>query len=119
MAKYVVLIPGNEDSWEATPQEQKERVYNAHVEFAKLLAERGHTFVEGAELVRSDQARIVSGSVDDVTITDGPYAEAAEQLTGFYVIDSDDLDDLLKCVGRLTADEGRVEVRSYASGGGM
>src|SRR3954454_14282139 len=119
MAKYVVLIPGNEDSWDATPQEQKERVYNAHMEFAKLLAERGHTFVEGAELVRSDQARIVSGSVDDVTITDGPYAEAAEQLTGFYVIDSDDLDDLLKCVGRLTADEGRVEVRSYASGGGM
>ena len=87
------------------------------MEFAKLLAERGHSFVEGAELVRSDQARIVSGSVDDVTVTDGPYAEAAEQLTGFYVIETDDLDDLLKCVGRLTSDEGRVEVRAYAAGG--
>jgi len=117
MAKYVVLIPGNEDTWEATPQEDKEQVYNAHMEFAKLLAERGHSFVEGAELVRSDRARIVRGSVDDVSVTDGPYAEAAEQLTGFYVIDTDDLDDLLKCVGRLCSYEGRVEVRAYAGGG--
>ena len=61
MAKYVVLVPGNEDTWEATPQADKERVYNAHMEFAKLLADRRHSFVEGAELVRSDQARIVSG----------------------------------------------------------
>ena len=117
MAKYVVLIPGNEDTWDATPQEDRQRVYNAHMEFAKLLADRGHSFVEGAELVRSDQARIVRGSVDDVTVTDGPYAEAAEQLTGFYVIETEDLDDLLRCVGRLCSDEGRVEVRAYAGGG--
>jgi hypothetical protein len=119
MPKYVVLIPADETAWEATPQSEKEQTYNAHQEFAKLLAERGHTFVEGAELVPSTQARIVAGSVDDVTVTDGPYAEAAEQLSGFYVIDTDDLDDLLQCVGRLTSDEGRVEVRSYAGGGGM
>ena len=117
MAKYVVLIPGNEDTWDVTPQEDKQRVYQAHTEFAKLLADRGHSFVEGAELVRSDQARIVSGAVDDVTLTDGPYAEAAEQLTGFYVIETEDLDDLLACVGRLCSDEGRVEVRAYAGGG--
>jgi hypothetical protein len=119
MAKYVVLIPGNEDTWDATPQEQKERVYHAHQEFAKLLAERGHSFVEGAELVRSDQARIVTGSLDEVSVTDGPYAETAEQLTGFYVIDTDDLDDLLKCVGRICSAEGRIEVRSYVARGEM
>jgi len=117
MAKYVVLIPADESAWEATPQAEKEQVYNAHSEFAKLLAERGHTFVEGAELVPSPQAKIVSGSLDDVTITEGPYAEAAEQLSGFYVIDTDDLDDLLKCVGRLSSNEGRLEVRAYAGGG--
>jgi hypothetical protein len=117
MAKYVVLIPGDETTWESTPQEEKERVYQAHTDFAKLLAERGHTFVEGAELVPSAQARIVSGSLDDVTVTDGPYAETAEQLTGFYVIDTDDLDDLLRCVGRICSTEGRLEVRAYAGGG--
>jgi hypothetical protein len=118
MAKYVVLIPADEAAWEATPPEEKEQVYNAHSEFAKLLAERGHTFVEGAELVPSAQAKIVTGSLDDVTVTDGPYAEAAEQLSGFYVIDTDDLDDLLKCVGRICSTEGRLEVRPY-NGSGM
>jgi hypothetical protein len=117
MAKYVVLIPADETAWEATPQAEKEQTYNAHQEFAKLLAERGHTFVEGAELVPSTKAKIVSGSVDEVTVTDGPYAEAAEQLSGFYVIDTNDLDDLLQCVGRLCSAEGRLEVRSYAGGG--
>jgi hypothetical protein len=117
MAKYVVLIPSDESAWDATPQAEKEQVYNAHAEFAKLLAERGHTFVEGAELVPSSQAKIVSGSVDDVAITEGPYAEAAEQLSGFYVIDTEDLDDLLQCVGRLATKEGRLEVRAYAGGG--
>jgi hypothetical protein len=117
MAKYVVLIPADEAAWEATPQQEKERVRDAHAAFGKLLAERGHTFVEGAELVPSAQAKIVSGSVDDVTVTDGPYAETAEQLSGFYVIDTDDLDDLLKCVGRICSAEGRLEVRAYSDAG--
>jgi len=119
MAKYVVLIPADESAWEATPQSEREQTYQAHQEFAQLLAERGHSFVEGAELVPSTQAKIVSGSVDGVTVTDGPYAEAAEQLSGFYVIDTDDLDDLLQCVGRLSSAEGRLEVRAYAGAGEM
>ena len=109
MAKYVVLIPGNEDTWDATPQEEKERVYNAHMEFAKLLAERGHTFVEGAELVPSNQARIVSGAVDDVTVTDGPYAETAEQLGGFYLVEAADLDEVIGWAKQLT--EAAIEIR--------
>jgi hypothetical protein len=119
MAKYVVLIPGNETTWEALPQAEKERVFGAHAEFAKLLAERGHTFVEGAELVPSAEAKIVTGSLDEVTVTDGPYAETAEQLTGFYVIDTPDLEDLLKCVGRISSAEGGIEVRAYVERGGM
>ena len=119
MAKYVVLIPGNETTWEALPQAEKERVFGGHAEFAELLAQRGHTFVEGAELVPSSQAHIVHGSLDDVTVTEGPYAETAEQLTGFYVIDTDDLDDLLKCVGRISSVESGIEVRAYVERGGM
>ena len=117
MAKYVVLIPGNETAWEALPQAEKERVFGGHAEFAELLAQRGHTFVEGAELVPSAQARVVTGSLDHVTVTDGPYAESAEQLSGFYVIDTDDLDDLLRCVGRICSAEGRLEVRPYQGAG--
>ena len=33
------------------------------------------------------------------------------------VYDTDDLDDLLKCVGRLCSSEGRLEVRAYHGNG--
>lgn len=112
MARYMVLIPDNEDAWEATPAEHKAAVYEKHGRFAELLAERGHKFLAGAQLHRSDTARTISGSYDNPVITDGPYAESAEQLTGFYLIESDDPDDLMRCVALLAEGEGRLEVRA-------
>jgi hypothetical protein len=117
MSRYMVLIPGDEHAWDATAQEDKERVYQAHADFAKLLADRGHTFVTGAELAPSREARVVSGGLDDVTVTDGPYAESGEQLTGFQVIDTEDVGDLHRCVGRLAGVGGRIEVRECRGGG--
>jgi len=118
MSRYMLLIPGDEKAWQATAQEKKELVYQAHADFAKLLADRGHTFVTGAELAPSSEARVVSGDLDDVTVTDGPYAETSEQLTGFYVVDTEDADDLHRCIGRLTGVGERIEVRE-CKGGGM
>ena len=44
-------------------------------------------------------------------VTDGPYAESAEQVGGFYLVESHDLDDLLAVVGELARTEPVVEVR--------
>ena len=112
MTEYVVLIPGNEDAWNAASAEDKQAMYAKHQEFSELLAERGHKITGGHELTPSKTAHIVSGSRDNVIVTEGPYAESAEQLTGFYTIQSDDLDDLLKIVGVLAEGEGRLEVRA-------
>jgi hypothetical protein len=117
MSRYMVLIPADEAAWAATTQEEKERVFQAHTDFAKLLADRGHTFVAGAELAPSREGRIVSGDLDAVTVTEGPYAEAAEQLSGFYLIDTEDVDDLHRCIGRLTRAGERIEVRECRGGG--
>jgi len=112
MARYMVLIPDNEDTWDASTAEEKAAMYEKHREFGELLAERGHKFLAGAELTRSNTAHIVSGTRDNPIVTAGPYAESAEQLTGFYLIDSDDVDDLIKCVAHLAEGEGRLEVRA-------
>lgn len=112
MARYMVLIPDNEDTWDAAAAEEKAAMYDKHREFGELLAERGHKFLAGAELTRSDTAHIVSGTRDNPVVTQGPYAEAAEQLTGFYLVESTDLDDLLRCVAVLAEGEGRLEVRA-------
>ncbi len=118
MTDYVVLLPGNEDAWAATPEEERQRVYAKHGEFAQALAERGHKVTGGAELRHSREARVVRRGTDGIEVTEGPYAESTEQLTGFYVVSSDDLDDLLQVCGILADGDGPVEVRACAGGSG-
>jgi len=119
MSEYVVLLPGNEAAWEAASQEEKQHTYDKHREFARLLEERGHKVAGGSELAHSREAKVVRTSPDGThTVTDGPYTETVEQLTGFYVIESDDLDGLLEICKVLGDGESVIEVRPTASPGG-
>jgi hypothetical protein len=111
MTQYVILLPGDEAAWEKATEAERTAVYDKHRRFAELLHERGHTILGGAELTHSRQALVVRGDLDAVSVSEGPYAETVEQLTGFYEVESDDLDDLLKVCG-LLADGGVVEVRA-------
>jgi hypothetical protein len=112
MTEYVVLLPGDADAWANTPEPERQRVYAKHGEFAKALAERGHRVTGGAELTHSREARVVRRTAGGVTVTEGPYAESAEQLTGFYVVETGDLDDLLEVCEILADGDGAIEVRA-------
>ena len=118
MTSYVVLLPGNESAWAATPEAQKKEMYAVHAEFAKQLAERGHKVTGGAELAPSSEARVLRTTADgEHTVTQGPYAETAEQLTGFYVVESSDLDDLVEVCKVLGKGESAIEIRECRGGG--
>ncbi|CAB4721282.1 unannotated protein [freshwater metagenome] len=110
--QYLVLIPGDESSWDTKSADEKSLVYDAHREFGELLAERGHRVVHAAELEHSSTARIVRSASDGSSaVTAGPYAESVEQLTGFYLVESADLDDLVQVCAVLARGEGAVEIR--------
>ncbi|WP_353951419.1 YciI family protein [Knoellia sp. S7-12] len=120
--RYVVLLPGDESSWESASADERTRVYGRHEEFARRLAAEGHDVVGGAELTHSREAKLVRADAEgQVVITDGPYAETAEQLTGYYEVESDDLDGLLQIVGLIAGPDhdragmGGVEVRRVVS----
>lgn len=113
MTEYVVLLPGDESTWETASADYRAAVFARHEEFSRLLAERGHVVTGGAELTHSREAKQVRRGPDgSITVTDGPYAETVEQLSGFYVVQSDDLDDLMALCGILAGDDGVVEVRA-------
>jgi hypothetical protein len=119
MTSYVVLLPGDEAAWEAAPESLKQEMFALHAEFAKLLAERGHQVTGGAELAPSREARVLRTSADgEQSVTQGPYAETAEQLTGFYVIESSDLDDLIEVCQVLGKGERVIEIRACKPGMG-
>ncbi len=113
MTEYIVLLTGDERTWEQASAEERAAIFAQHDEFSRLLSERGHTITAGAELTRARTGKVVRRTPDGgVAITDGPYVESVEQLGGFYVVDSDDLDDLLQiCAVLATVEEG-VEVRA-------
>ncbi|WP_104108149.1 YciI family protein [Nocardioides sp. 616] len=109
--EYIVLLPGDESVWERASESERLATYARHEEFAKLVTERGMRITGGAELAHSREAKVVRGPLDEVTVTDGPYAESVEQLSGFYLVETDDLDALLAVCGLLAADEA-IEVRA-------
>ena len=103
MTTYVVLLPGDETAWENASPEEQAAVFAKHEEFSQALAKRGHTVTGGEELTHSRTTRKVARNTDgSMLVTDGPYAETVEQLSGFYVVDSDDLDDLIEVCAILT-----------------
>ena len=108
--QYAILLPDDEQAWEQATAEYRESIYARHREFSRLLVEGGHELVGGAELAHSRTGRVVRGDRGAVTVTDGPYTKTAEQLTGFYLVRSSNLDDLLDLCG-LIAGDGAVEVR--------
>jgi hypothetical protein len=112
MTEYMLLLPGSDAKWESATPEQRQAVHAAHSQFARLLEERGHKMTGGAALTPSSEARVVHGALDDVTV--GPYAESVEQVSGFYTVATDDLDDLLRICGLLSATGFHdVEVRAF------
>ena len=117
MTEYVVLLPGDESQWAATSDADKEAMYAIHRKFAQALEERGHKVTGGSELAHSREAKVLRTDADgNHTVTDGPYAETVEQLTGFYVIESDDLDDLVEVCKVLGRGEGAIEIRAAVGG---
>ena len=126
MTEYAILLTGDrahgeagENRWANASPEERAATFARHDRFTVALGERGHTVTGGAELEHSRGAKVVRGTSGAVSVTDGPYAwghlplagEAAEQLGGFYLVSSDNLDDLLDLCGILADGDGAIEVR--------
>jgi hypothetical protein len=104
MTQYLVLLPSPGSRYAGGTQQELQELNQAHGDFVALLAERGHKLLGGAQLTPSTQTRVARGNaLDQVTLTEGPYAESAEQVGGYYLVETDDLDDLGQVCGRLLA----------------
>ena len=72
------------------------------------------TWVFGGGLLPASSATVLHGEGDDVSMTDGPYAESKEQMGGFWVIEVPDLETALEWGRKAAAAcEGPVEVRPF------
>jgi len=113
MSEYVVLFPADDEAaWEAGTEADHQRTFDTDVEFGELLKARGGAVTGGAGLGDSRKARTIRrGPSSEVLVTDGPFAEAAEQLSGFFVVTCDDYDALVEAARVLTRAHPVVEIR--------
>lgn len=97
--KYFVLLAGYGEMtlWEDLTPEEQEAGMAQHGAFAEACESTpGVEMLGGEALGEGTLATTLRTRGGEMTITDGPFAEAAEQIGGFYVIESPDLDTLIE-----------------------
>lgn len=113
MAEYVIFFPADDEAaWEAGSEADHQAVFDTDAEFAQLLKTRGGAVTGGAGLAPSRQARTLARTPDtSVLVTDGPFAESVEQISGFFTVRCDDYDVLVQAAEVLTRAHPVVEIR--------
>ena len=97
--KYFVLLAGYGEmpSWDELSAEQQEAEMGKHVAFDEACTAReGVEILSGEALGDGSTATTLRTRGGEFAITDGPFAEAAEQIGGFYVIDAPNLDTVVE-----------------------
>lgn len=111
MTEYLITIPGDEAVWDARSDQDNQTVGRAHGDFVAALRGRGYRVASGGELAPRAKAKTVCGSGSSYVGIDGPHAETTEQMGGYYLVETDDLDGLLEVCGALSLVEPVVELR--------
>jgi hypothetical protein len=114
--RYTILIYETAADFTArTDERRKDAYWGAYRAYTKALADAG-VMAGGAALQPSHLATTIRPHDGKQRVQDGPYAEAKEQLGGYYIIDVPDLDQALGWAARCpAASAGAVEVRPNLS----
>ena len=92
MPDYVVMFTADSEAeWEARTDADRQATFDTDYEFGQLLAARGGAVTSSAGLTHSSQARTLRrGAGPRPMITEGPFTETVEQLSGFFLVTCDD-----------------------------
>lgn len=97
--KYFILLAGYGDMppWEELSPQEQEAGMARHVAFDEACAAKPEVeMLSGEALGDGSMATTLRTRGGEMAITDGPFAEAAEQIGGYYVLDAPDLDTVIE-----------------------
>jgi hypothetical protein len=90
--KYVALVYNNPGAFEALSESEREALMSEADAFLAEFRESGELLGTGEALADPSTGKTVRVRNGVPAITDGPFAEAKEQLAGYYVLDCESLD---------------------------
>jgi hypothetical protein len=109
--KYLCMIFYDEKKLDALSKQEYETLVNESLAYDDVLRNSGHLLANQA-LQSVQAATTIRPRGGKMTITDGPFAEAREQIGGFILIAARDLDEAIQLASGIPAVHlGGVEVR--------
>ena len=116
---YALLIYASEARFGQMTQEQQGKLFGAYGQYTRDLLATGRAD-KGAALEPSHTATSLRVRDGKALLTDGPFAETKEQLGGFYLFKSDNLDEVMSWASKIPdAANGSIEIRPVPEMKGM
>lgn len=113
MPQYLLAVHMVEGQDAYPNDDEMQAAFAAVDKFNTKLQEQG-AWVFAGGLQPVDTATVVDNTKGEVILSDGPFAEAKEQIGGFWVIEAADLDAALQWAAEGSAAcAGPVEVRPF------
>ncbi|HEY0619972.1 MAG TPA: YciI family protein [Kribbella sp.] len=108
--KYMLLIYGNQATWDALSEQGIDRVMATHYALIDELTASGELIEHSGLTVEAAQVVRVKDGVP--VVTDGPFTEAKEVLAGYYLVDCDGPERAAQLAARLPeAAHSPIEIR--------
>ena len=102
--RYLMMSKATDDD---TPPDE-----SLHIAMGKFIEELTASGVLLATGGLGPEGIRVTSSGDEITVTDGPFAEAKEAIAGYLVFETDDLDSAIELAAKIPgAQRGAIEVR--------
>jgi hypothetical protein len=109
--QYLLMVYSQEGGWEKMSKEQQQQGAAAYMAYSEALSKAG-VLVGSNRLQPTTTATTVRIADGKPQVLDGPYADAKEQLGGYFLLDVPDLDAAISWAARCPgAGHGVIEVR--------
>lgn len=109
--KYLCLVYYDENVMNAMSEQEWAALNRECINCRDGMIDSGH-FIDGMPLESVQTATTLRIRNQQLSITDGPFAETKEQLAGFYLIDARDLNEAIQVASKIPpARYGSIEVR--------
>jgi hypothetical protein len=120
--KYLILIytnPASREAWESFSESDRAAGFQEYDRLTAELAASGELIVTEA-LADASQGRGVSVRDGRTITSDGPFAEAKEQLAGFFLLECESIERAVEVAARLPdAGVNDIEVRPIMDYSGL
>jgi len=94
MAKFVLMLPHARDRYENLPEAEFMDLMKDYIGWVEEMSANGKYL--GGEKLLADGGKVVTNKTGNIEVHDGPFAEVAEVLGGFMVIDAGDYDEAVE-----------------------